>query len=352
MKEHYLGYTAKEFVQDKGFKEWIVQKEHQQDWVQWLQKHPSKRSEVLEALALVETSKSKAISSLRMRELRAMVQPPQAQALAHSRMQRDNVLVHTPLDLPENTKKSNPIKQWIPYMAVACMIVPLAFFLLSAKQHSHKTVIADRGATHPNFTLPDGSIVKLNADSKLTYDPKTWDEQRIVNLDGEAFFEIKEGSMFTVSTTKGEVNVPGASFNVNARNEALEVACFLRSVQVKNKQTGEKMEIRAQEQIALNGQKMEKSNFDMRAYATWRKGSFYYQEKPVGVILEEIERQYNVHIKAPKALERQQLDFFFDLREPLDNTVENIGRALNVEVQIKEDTIILSEVREEFTKVG
>ncbi len=345
MKEGYLHYTAKDFLQNKDFKAWITQKEHQQDWVKWLQQHPDKRVEVLKALEQVEKSKSKAVSALRMQELRAMVQPPQPQALATPRTRRDNTRVQTPLDLPETTRKVNPIKQWLPYVAVACLALPLMFFFLSAKQQHHKTVVADRGEKHPNFTLPDGSIVQLNADSKLTYDPETWDAARTVHLEGEAFFEIKEGSTFTVTTDKGEVELPTAIVNVHARDEDLEVSCFRGDVRVKHHSTGEEMQLKAQEQVALEGNSLEKKLFDMRSHATWRKGSFYYKEQSVGTILDEIERQYNVYIKAPKSLEGQAVDFFFDMREPLDNTVQNIGRTLNVEVEIKEDTIILSEAR-------
>ena len=39
--------------------------------------------------------------------------------------------------------------------------------------------------------LPDGSSIQMNADSKIEYDTKSWNENRIVTLEGEAFFTVK-----------------------------------------------------------------------------------------------------------------------------------------------------------------
>lgn len=327
MKETFSKYAAKDFLKEQAFLDWVLKDEDAKAWKKWLKENPDQRNRISTALTYLQNT-PKTPSPERIRELMAVIYPPQAMA------------ARTPLDYPKQAKPQ-PFMRLMPYLAAACLVLPLCFFWFTQQDKHSKIIIADR-AEQKKHTLPDGSIVKLNAASQLKYNYETWDELRSIELIGEAFFEVKKGSKFTVHTPNGEVSVLGTSFNVNARDESLEVACFTGSVSVKNKRTGESMKIRSQEQIALQGIKLEKSQFDMRAHATWRKGSFYYQKQPVSHILAEIERQYDVYIKAPTNLEKQYLDnFYFDLRESLDDTVDNISRALNVEVEVRGDTILL-----------
>ena len=80
--------------------------------------------------------------------------------------------------------------------------------------------------------LPDGSEIKINSSSSISYDPDTWEEERTVKLSGEAFFNVKKGSDFVVKTIGGEVKVLGTSFNVKSRKSSLEVVCFTGKVNV------------------------------------------------------------------------------------------------------------------------
>jgi ferric-dicitrate binding protein FerR (iron transport regulator) len=84
--------------------------------------------------------------------------------------------------------------------------------------------------------LPDGSRVKLNANSELSL-AKDWEigENRKVYLTGEAFFEVKKipetGAKFSVICKGINIEVLGTSFNVFSRDEETEV--YLEEGQVK-----------------------------------------------------------------------------------------------------------------------
>ena len=49
---------------------------------------------------------------------------------------------------------------------------------------------------------------------KFQFDKKRFTDERIIQLRGEAFFEVEKGSRFVVQTGKGAVEVLGTSFNV------------------------------------------------------------------------------------------------------------------------------------------
>lgn len=70
--------------------------------------------------------------------------------------------------------------------------------------------------------LPDGSVVYLNHNSSIAYDPGFKD--RSVEVTGEVFFDVAgSDAPFNVITTHGEVRVLGTEFNVKAGAEELEV---------------------------------------------------------------------------------------------------------------------------------
>lgn len=79
--------------------------------------------------------------------------------------------------------------------------------------------------TDDNFEvveLPDGSVVYLNHHSAVDYDKDF--EARIVEITGEAFFEVAKANIpFVVKTVHGEVKVLGTEFNVKTAADELEV---------------------------------------------------------------------------------------------------------------------------------
>ena len=89
------------------------------------------------------------------------------------------------------------------------------------------------------FTLPDGSRIYLNRGSKLTYDDRTFnDERREIRLSGEAFFEVAKNPAkpFIVYGGQTQTTVRGTSFNVKAYPGVRENVISVRDgrVEVKN----------------------------------------------------------------------------------------------------------------------
>ena len=63
--------------------------------------------------------------------------------------------------------------------------------------------------------LPDGSIVWLNADSKLSYSESFSRKNRNVRLEGEGYFEVEHGEHpFVIQTDSAQIKVLGTKFNV------------------------------------------------------------------------------------------------------------------------------------------
>jgi ferric-dicitrate binding protein FerR (iron transport regulator) len=84
------------------------------------------------------------------------------------------------------------------------------------KMKSVQTV--SQPVTYTTIVLPDGSTVKLNANSTLSYPEKFADNERRVTLSGEAYFEVIHNAAhpFVVETNKLKIEDLGTSFNISA----------------------------------------------------------------------------------------------------------------------------------------
>lgn len=106
--------------------------------------------------------------------------------------------------------------------AVAAAVVVLAmsveFFVVRHLTADSTTVLVTAENSKGRFTLPDGSVVWLNADSRLAYSNRFVDsEKREVRLEGEAFFDVRRDTLRPFEVTMGglEVRVLGTRFNAS-----------------------------------------------------------------------------------------------------------------------------------------
>jgi ferric-dicitrate binding protein FerR (iron transport regulator) len=144
-----------------------------------------------------------------------------------------------------------------------------------------------------SVTLPDGSKVELNANSKLEYD-RDFTKARVIKLQGEAFFSVKKGSSFTVQTESGDVKVLGTSFNVYARDKNLNVICKTGKVSVTTKQGLEKILTPDQMVAFQNGMLSDTAPTDR---STWMGKTIHYEKAKLSEVLTELRHIYGVTIK-------------------------------------------------------
>ena len=158
--------------------------------------------------------------------------------------------------------------------AVACSILlisGLAYLFLSdlAKPDTeilHTQIVAGKGI-RKKVTLPDGTLVWLNADSKLSFDLNMKEkDQRLVTLSGEAFFEVAHDKKhpFIVHTDKISVKVLGTSFNIKAypKEKKAETTLIKGSVELHvNGDTPQTFVLRPSEKFILEDKEIQAVKF-------------------------------------------------------------------------------------------
>ncbi len=130
-------------------------------------------------------------------------------------------------------RRETPVRSiaWV-WTGVAAAAIIAGIFIFSGPDSEWVNTQAEV-QEHKQIILPDQSEVILNAGSTLLY-PGEWADDRLVRLDGQAFFNVSHGSEFVVETETGKVTVLGTSFDVCARGENFQVWCHSGKVEVEH----------------------------------------------------------------------------------------------------------------------
>ncbi|WP_298899604.1 FecR family protein [uncultured Psychroserpens sp.] len=239
------------------------------------------------------------------------------------------------LDKKLGSKKSAST-HWIKVVSsiAAILIAGFALFTLINKDQitSYKTDLAQ----NETITLPDNSIVNLNELSELEYINTDWNENRSLDLSGEAFFDVEKGNQFEVNTNFGKVSVLGTEFNVLSRDSIFKVSCYEGMVQVTYNNTDVKLP--AGTEFILTSGKGLKSNISI-AEPFWLKNMSVFENATLKNVILELEKQYNikVHFQLDKTL---NFTGAFE-HNNLENALKSITQPLDLTYTIKNNNEVI-----------
>jgi len=143
-----------------------------------------------------------------------------------------------------------------------------------------------------NVTLPDGSMVLLDADSALAQHFSTG-ERRVELLRGNAYFSIeKTGTPFIVETVKGTIEVLGTRFDVRLTQEEATVTVAQGVVSVSPQGTiNLASTLRVGQQISFSPAALgEIKTVDVQNAMTWHEGRFTFYEMRFSDVIAEVQR--------------------------------------------------------------
>ncbi|WP_405205189.1 FecR family protein [Aquimarina sp. LLG6339-5] len=222
------------------------------------------------------------------------------------------------------TSESKVIKPrfWL-YAAAAVIVILFGLRTVFFSTIEIRTEMAET----KTWTLPENSVVTLNADSSIEYDKKSFTKNRIIQLDGEAFFDVEKGSSFTVKTKNGDITVLGTEFNVYSRDTHIEVHCFEGKVQVSN----------SKETIILTPGKAIKSNAEgsldskevKDSKPSWMLGKSTFNQVTLQRLIQELERQYDINITTNNIDVNRLFSGFF-VHNDLDKALKTCFEPMNI----------------------
>lgn len=147
-----------------------------------------------------------------------------------------------------------------------------------------------------HIVLSDGTKVHLNAESQLTYPICFSDKERIVQVEGEAYFDVAPDKEhpFIVQTPHTSIRVTGTSFNVRAYADEEIESTTLISGGVKISSGNEVFELIPDQHYTYNKKTNTNTvtNVNTELYTSWESGSFIFLNVPLENVMSYLSKWY------------------------------------------------------------
>lgn len=156
-----------------------------------------------------------------------------------------------------------------------------------------------------NLVLPDGTDVWLNAKTTIQYPVSFNKKERLVSIDGQAFFNVakNEKAPFIVKTANATVKALGTQFDVMAYSDSEEFETMLieGSVEVKMINNGSQpIILKPNSKSVLKGGKLDKVYVDDLSCYEWKNGLISFKNEPFADIMSTFEKTYDLKIVTEK----------------------------------------------------
>lgn len=235
----YTTYQAEDFVLDPDFQQWVYRPTPEADhfWDAFLAAHPEKKSEIESARHILLTFRL------------------DQHSLTETDLQEVKLAIHE--KIAENDQEASPEKVlrrsafrepkvWLKLAAVFIGFLVVSMLAVQFLAQPDEITYSTGYNETQTVLLPDSSTVIINANSTLSM-VGSWEKEtdRVVRLEGEAFFEVKKkpqfgNQKFIVSTRNASIEVLGTEFNVNNRRQKTQIVLSSGKVKLTNHLISEK----------------------------------------------------------------------------------------------------------------
>ena len=201
-----------------------------------------------------------------------------------------------------------------------------------------------------NISLSDGTKVFLNSGSSISY-PAVFgaNSTRLVELKGEAYFDVTEdkNSIFRVSSGNIMVEVYGTQFNLRNYNEDYfsDVVLVEGSVGIKDRENSELTMLTPGIKGSVNKENfsINKMRVNTSVYTSWIEGNVIFRNETFSQIVQKLERLYNVTIINNKKDSDQLFNASIDVEsESIEQVLDYFEEIYNVQHTFYENKIIIN----------
>lgn len=194
--------------------------------------------------------------------------------------------------------------------------------------------------------LNDGTIIWLNEASEIRY-PKKFDKTREVQLEGEAFFEVKHNTKkpFVVYTKNSITRDLGTSFNIKQDNSGdVQVVVVTGSVAFSGINNKNKMLVLTKGELGLfsaGKNSLEKQQNKNLNFLAWKTGILSFDKMPLANVCTELTNYYKTKVKiGDDALKQLNLTADYD-HKTLEEVLDIMQLTLNIQYRKYDSCIVL-----------
>lgn len=202
-----------------------------------------------------------------------------------------------------------------------------------------------------NITLSDGTKIHLNAQSRLTYPVCFSGENRVVHVEGEAYFDIVHDSEhpFIVQTPNTSIQVTGTSFNVRAYNDEPIESTTLVSGAIKINCGKEEIDLTPNQQFVYDKKSHQTSLSDVNTelYTSWKSGAFIFMNVPLDNIMSYLSKWYGFSYSFDDATTKNiRIGAYLNRYESMNPIIDMIKSLNLVDIKQKGSVLHISKKQE------
>ncbi|MFY0652821.1 MAG: FecR domain-containing protein [Cyclobacteriaceae bacterium] len=254
-------------------------------------------------------------------------------------------------DQPKSARK------WFTYWKVAavlCLAVGISYMSFNLLQDDAvKTELASNHLEKSNrcgqkstIHLKDGSRIVLNSGSKVKYPEIFSEHERVVELEGEAFFEVARDAKrpFRVKTANTITTALGTSFVINAFKNENEVAVSLISGKIEVMKNGAEKAAFILDPgqgvvYSKSSQNMVIRNIDASKVMAWTNKVLMFEDADIDEVIKRLERWYGVEIVKNDNINGNLTASFSN--ESLKAVLEGVSYSFSFDYDISDKKVIL-----------
>jgi transmembrane sensor len=217
-------------------------------------------------------------------------------------------------------------------------------YLLSHNGKDNFIYLAQNEITH--LILPDGSEVTLNKYSKLSYSSDFSSKNRIVNLEGEGYFDVKhleKNDKFIVEVGNSQIEVLGTKFNVNAHQLEKKITTTLVEGSILFKNGNQQILMTPNQQLTLYTQSnlIENKTIAADIDIAWKDRLYRYHSISLAELANELAKNYGVEIFVKEHLRDIKISGSFFQDQTIEEVLRIIGNSISCKWKRESNNIII-----------
>jgi len=260
-------------------------------------------------------------------------------------------------------KKESRVRKFLQHgqsIAASLIIITLlaAFAFYQVQDEVRKTLLestivhqitkVSNAGEQLRLSLPDGSVVRLNAGSSIQFPERFEKKERKVVVTGEAFFDVAKNPNrpFIVYSNHIRTTVLGTSFNIRSfkgKNTSVTVATGIVKVAHQNKDKSFEVKLLPNQQVVYNqsNESFDVNEVDSENYLSWTNGVLRFNDESLADVALELERWFNVSIEIEniKSVDLKVNGSFKGKK--LYNILDGLSYMYNFEYKYKDDSNIV-----------
>jgi transmembrane sensor len=240
--------------------------------------------------------------------------------------------------------------------AAAVLFIPLLaaalyYFTNQPVSHEMLTLSTERGEIS-NVTLPDGSRVWLNVDSRMSYPVSYGIKSRNLELKGETYFEVAQNEEipFEVTTENLTTKALGTHFVISAYPESSTIKSSLIEGSVEVSIENNQKILNPGQQVVLDkgNRKLVVQSFDEECELGWKNDELIFRLTPFGDVISKLEKWYDINIECnPDLFKSETLTVRFEKHETLEQVLRVFSKANGFSYTVEGKNIIIKKMKKE-----